>query len=348
MVNRRVIGRRAIASGEASLLAALGEIRALDDCDLILRRAVELARDALGLKHARIVLLDHSRDSMHGTWGMDLAGAVVDERDLVFSRCRSDREAFRRLEHEGAYFTVFDDHPLLEGCGGEVRAVGRGWVVKTPIRATGAAIGLLVNDAGMTDAEVDESRQARAAILCSMLGEILAPAPRRSVRSAPPSARVPERLVAASVAMLDEDPALAGKELAAALNVRLPYLTAVFKIFMGMSLTDYRNQLRLHRFQALLERGARSLRGAARRAGFGSYAQFHRVFRARMRTSPREYLLRAHAERDRCPHRRGTTPEAARPYGPPDTGHPAVSQTNSATRRVAGPLELPLSAWYRL
>jgi transcriptional regulator GlxA family with amidase domain len=68
-----------------------------------------------------------------------------------------------------------------------------------------------------------------------------------------------------------------------------------------MSVTDYRNQLRFARFQALLGRGGENVKSAARQAGFGSYAQFHRVFRAHARTSPREYLRRTRAERDLRP-----------------------------------------------
>ncbi|HEY4186226.1 MAG TPA: AraC family transcriptional regulator [Polyangia bacterium] len=277
------------------------EIRALNDHDLIVRRAVELCRDTLGLRHARIGLLDRSLTSMRGTWGMDLSGAVIDERAVTLEIGGSDREAVRRLEHEGAHFTVFDHHPIVDGRGGQRHVVGTGWVAKTPIRSTREPIAMLVNDAGMTDAGVDEIKQTHAAILCSMLGELLAPTPRRFARSAPAEGRAPERVVASTVAMLERDPALAGKELAASLNVQLSYLSSVFRILVGMSVTDYRNQLRFARFQALLGRGGENVKSAARQAGFGSYAQFHRVFRAHARTSPREYLRRTRAERDLRP-----------------------------------------------
>jgi methylphosphotriester-DNA--protein-cysteine methyltransferase len=69
-------------------------------------------------------------------------------------------------------------------------------------------------------------------------------------------------------------------------------LARVFKRDMGMSLVEYRNRLRLDRFWILVDGGRPSLLEAALAAGFGSYAQFHRVFRAQRQVTPREYLRR--------------------------------------------------------
>ena len=70
-----------------------------------------------------------------------------------------------------------------------------------------------------------------------------------------------------------------------------------------MSLVEYRNRLRLDRFAVLLDRGRTNLLEAALAAGFGSYAQFHRVFRALRHMTPREYL---HKPRLTAPGRGGT------------------------------------------
>jgi transcriptional regulator GlxA family with amidase domain len=92
--------------------------------------------------------------------------------------------------------------------------------------------------------------------------------------------------------MLAKDPAMGGKEIAAGLDISLSRLSRVFKAEMGMSLVEYRNRLRLDRFSVLLDRGRTNLLEAALAAGFGSYAQFHRVFRALRHVTPREYLRR--------------------------------------------------------
>jgi len=66
------------------------------------------------------------------------------------------------------------------------------------------------------------------------------------------------------------------------------HLTRSFKRHAGSSIVEYRNELRLARFLSQATR--QGLLEAALGAGFGSYAQFHRVFRARFGKSPRQYL----------------------------------------------------------
>lgn len=57
------------------------------------------------------------------------------------------------------------------------------------------------------------------------------------------------------------------------------HLSRLFKAQMGVSITRFRNQQRLQRFDILYADGQRSTAAAAAlRAGFGSYAQFYRVF----------------------------------------------------------------------
>jgi len=278
----------------ASVLDALDEIRGIDDTDLVFRRAIELARDRIGLKRVGIFVLDPSRDLMRGTWGMDLSCSVVDEHHIVYDLCETDREALRRAADEGAHFTVFENCPIVEHHGGETRIAGRGWVAKTPIRSKEGAIGMMFNDAGLTGAPVDEANQTCAAILCSVLGTLLDPKQIRLGRHPLPARESPgERLVSSAMGMLDRDPGIGGKEIAAALNLSLSRVARVFKMTTGMSLVEYRNRLRLDRFAVLVHRGETKLLDAAREAGFGSYSQFHRVFRARLHASPRDYRTKS-------------------------------------------------------
>jgi AraC-like DNA-binding protein len=285
------------------LLAALEELRLLNDASAILRRAVELGRDVIGMSRVRI-LLYRPGGLMCGTWGIDRSGDLIDEHDLVLAPSDTDRAALRRLEQNGSSFTLFDDCPLLEHDAGALRVIGHGWIAKTPIRSARGAIAMFTNDAGTTGDPADEMKQAHAAILCALLGEMLTPVPRCLFRPAPAGAdasqSLPESLVTSVVALLDDDPGLAGKQLAAALNTNLSQLCRVFRILMGMSLVDYRNRLRLRRFEALLDRGGGTLMAAVREAGFGSYSQFHRVFRAHTGAGPREYARRRGRQRPRA------------------------------------------------
>ena len=92
-------------------------------------------------------------------------------------------------------------------------------------------------------------------------------------------------------AMNDELP-ISGERLARELGVSPGYLARAFKREMAMSLVDYRNQLRMDRFfEVIRNKGdRRNFLEAALEAGFGSYAQFHRVYRKLHGTSPRDIL----------------------------------------------------------
>ena len=278
----------------AALLSALAEIVALENPDAILRRSVEVAREKIGLARAAIFLLDGPRQMMLGTWGCDLQGNVVDEHRIMFSLGDTDREAFRRGREEGAHFTIFDDCPIVEHRGPETRVAGRGWTAWTPIVSSHVPIGILFNDAGLAGGPVDEVKQAYTAILCSVLGTILDPI--RAVPGAGGGDAVEtkgRRLVTSAVAMLAEDPTIDARAIARRLEVSVGWFTRIFKAEMGLSLIEYRNRLRLDRVDAMLAKGRTTLLQAALAAGFGSYAQFHRVFRGVRRMTPREFLRRS-------------------------------------------------------
>jgi AraC-like DNA-binding protein len=110
--------------------------------------------------------------------------------------------------------------------------------------------------------------------------------PRRLPRR--PTGRNP--MIVDAVGLLAKDPSLSGKKIALNLDISLSRLARVFKRETGVSLVAYRNRLRLERFQMLVDSGGDNLLEAALSAGFGSYAQFHRVFRAWRGSTPREYL----------------------------------------------------------
>lgn len=137
------------------------------------------------------------------------------------------------------------------------------------------------------------------------------------------------QMVGVMVAMFNVDPTLSGKDLSARLGLSVSRLARVFKQQMGVSIVEYRNRLRFARFFELVDdarTGRRPTLGqAARAAGFGSYAHFHRLFRARWRTAPRDSCRQgAHLlmlER--------AAPEAARPSPAPpahDAGRPLATQ----------------------
>ena len=273
----------------ASLIAAFDELIQLEDTDTTLRRAAELALERIGLKRVGLFLLDAPRNLMLGTWGTDLNGRIVDEHQVMYDLGENDREVFRRATR-GLPFTIIDNCPIVEQRAAETKVVGRGWVACTPIRSARASMGMLFNDSGLSGDPPDLAKQALAAILCSLLGTVLDLTHGQANQGRGSRATAGHPLVRQTVRLLAKDPSLGGKDLAGSLDISLSRLARVFKAEMGMSLVEYRNRLRLERFQVLLDAGGENLLAAALAAGFGSYAQFHRVFRALRGTTPRAYL----------------------------------------------------------
>jgi AraC-like DNA-binding protein len=75
--------------------------------------------------------------------------------------------------------------------------------------------------------------------------------------------------------------------LARAAHLSPSHLSRIFKEQTGVSISRFRNQQRLQRFLSLYGRGRRTTAlAAALEAGFGSYAQFYRVFREQIGRSP--------------------------------------------------------------
>jgi AraC-like DNA-binding protein len=75
--------------------------------------------------------------------------------------------------------------------------------------------------------------------------------------------------------------------LARAAGLSSSHLSRIFKEQTGVSITRFRNQQRLQRFLQIYGSGRRTTAlAAALEAGFGSYAQFHRVFREQTGRSP--------------------------------------------------------------
>jgi AraC-like DNA-binding protein len=70
-------------------------------------------------------------------------------------------------------------------------------------------------------------------------------------------------------------------------------LSRVFAKQIGMSIVEYRQRVRLERFREMYGQGRRyNITQAALRAGFGSYPQFHRVFKRYFGFNPAEYRRR--------------------------------------------------------
>jgi AraC-like DNA-binding protein len=88
--------------------------------------------------------------------------------------------------------------------------------------------------------------------------------------------------------LLSDDPASGDlTALARACGLSPSHLSRLFKAQMGVSISRFRNQQRLERFLSIADDGrSGTTLAAAHAAGFGSYAQFYRVYRAATGGSP--------------------------------------------------------------
>jgi AraC-like DNA-binding protein len=118
--------------------SAFAALLTIDDADAIVGRAIELARDQIGLVRA----------SIH------LAADVL-------------------AETEAHHYTVFDERLIVEHRQNGTNAGDRGTITCTPIRCGEWFIGMMVNDSGASPTPLDRVKQAQAAILCSLLGTAL-------------------------------------------------------------------------------------------------------------------------------------------------------------------------------
>lgn len=79
-------------------------------------------------------------------------------------------------------------------------------------------------------------------------------------------------------------------ELACRCGTTPSHLSSLFRRQVGVRLTEYRNTLRIESFLALYGNGGeRTVLEACFESGFGSYAQFAKVFRKTYRQGPRAY-----------------------------------------------------------
>jgi len=286
--------------GVVSVLSAIDELAACASMDLLLRQSVEVARSCIGLERAGLYVADQAPSKMlRGAWGTGICGETTDERELGHDFSETDRERMLDVQRHGARWLYFENADHIAQEPGRSVVIGRGWLAITPLVSEGELVGLLYNDTAFTHVPIDLGKQVRAAVFCSLLAQLIV-SRRKGVSARPPQRETERGSVVRQVQRaLNHNPLVSGEHLARELNISAGYLARVFKTEVGVSLVEYRNRLRIERFLRLVERGGGNLYEAAIEAGFGSYAQFHRVFRRQVGTTPREYVTGSHAGSER-------------------------------------------------
>jgi AraC-like DNA-binding protein len=275
-----------------AVLAAADELAACADTDQMLRRAVELARESVGLERVGLYIRDPSapRLVMRGTWGTGARGELTDEHALYYECDPAEYEQLRQIQLSGALWQYYQHVALVAEDARASAVIGHGWLAATPLVAARELVGVLYNDTAITHAPFDESKQALAAVFCSLLAGLFLARRPRFTWSSPASESKRTPVVERAVFALHQNPRASGESIARELSISPGYLGRSFKAEMGVSLVEYRNRLRIERFFSSVDRGGNNLLGAALEAGFGSYTHFHRVYRKFVGATPREHL----------------------------------------------------------
>jgi len=287
---------RELSDSEAQIVArALCISDELDACvetDAMLRLAVELARERLALERVALYIRAEHTDGLlfRGTWGTGAQGETTDERSLSHELSPVDQESLLHARLAGELGTYQPCSPHFASDSGHTSVIGEGWVMATPLVAAGRLVGIMYNDSALTRTPIDDEKQRAAAVFCTLLGTLLVLRDGKSAGLAIPLEATNNRLVRRALGALEDDLSLSGERLARQLGVSAGHLARSFKREMAMSLVDYRNRVRMARFFEAMQGGGdyRTLHGAARAAGFGSYAQFHRTYRKFHGAPPRD------------------------------------------------------------
>jgi AraC-like DNA-binding protein len=281
-----------------SVLCALDEVASCQDADAMLKLAIELARERLDLERVRVYMRERGSERiiMRGTWGTGIHGQTTDEHHLYHEFSREEHDALLECRLSGRLGMYHARAPWFATEPGPTTVViGEGWVVATPLVASGELVGVMFNDCALGKSPVDERKQASVAIYCSLLAVLTVSKGNAAAWQPLPAKVVQSPLVERVLQAVSEDLPMTGEQLAVELGVSPGHLARSFKREMGLSLVDYRNRRRIDRFFDTVSRagGTVNLLDAALKAGFGSYAQFHRVYRKFLGTAPREVLTGA-------------------------------------------------------
>ncbi len=160
----------ATTQGLRAVVEIADELIAAPDVDTVYRRAVELARERLGLERAAIFLADGQR--VRATYGTDMNGQITDERSHVIPMDELWKERFRlRGLNEPRWSLSLE--PLQNWRNGQMAPRGQGWVAITPIQTARKAVGVFCNDSAITKAPFDPVKQEIVAVYASLIANII-------------------------------------------------------------------------------------------------------------------------------------------------------------------------------
>ena len=162
--------QEAVSLGLRAVLETADEFMACANLDTLHRRAVELAREKLGVERCSLFLIDD--EWVTGTYGTDMTGCTTDERSWRQARADYWEGGSPAPPHDGPRWER-GDAPAAEWDGADYRGIGGTWVVLTPVSHVDVPLGIFYNDTAITGAPLDEVQQDVFAVYASLVGSII-------------------------------------------------------------------------------------------------------------------------------------------------------------------------------
>jgi PAS domain S-box-containing protein len=169
---RAELAQQALTEGLRTVLQLADELIVCPSEDALYLRAVELARQRLGLERCGIMI--RLEADMAGTYGTDMDGQTTTEHAHRIPLNDIWRERLRLRETQEQRWTVVEE-PYGVWKEGRFQLGGAGWIGITPIQSSmQGAIGVFCNDTAITGAPLDPIKQEVLAVYCSLLGNMVA------------------------------------------------------------------------------------------------------------------------------------------------------------------------------
>lgn len=169
---RAELAQQSLTEGLRSVLQLADELIACPSEDALYLRAVELARERLGLERCGIMI--RSGEEIRGTYGTDMAGHTTAEHAHHMPMTDTWRERLRTREAQEQRWSLVEE-PYGTWKDGQFIRDRVGWIGITPIQSSlQGPIGVFCNDTAISGAPPNPIKQEVLAVYCSLLGNMVA------------------------------------------------------------------------------------------------------------------------------------------------------------------------------
>lgn len=165
--------QQAIIQGLRSVVAIADQLIRIDEMDDLYRRTITLVRDRLDIERASLYILDENATMIHGTYGVDRRGELVDETGFSEPMTAEWERSAKPSRRLGDFQWHVGSGPYRDWNGTEYATFGEGWHVTTPILSARRPIGVIINDTAISGHTLEDVKQEILVVFCSVLGSII-------------------------------------------------------------------------------------------------------------------------------------------------------------------------------